>query len=37
MRLAGYDPMRRKFEPEAKTYWVERRVSDSPDRAFRQF
>lgn len=24
MRLAGHDPMRRRFDPEATTYWIER-------------
>jgi hypothetical protein len=24
MRLAGKDPLRRKFEPEAKSYWIVR-------------
>jgi len=37
LRLSGYDPMRRKFEPEAETYWVERPASDRRDRVFRQF
>ncbi len=25
MRLAGHDPMRRRFDPGAVTYWIERR------------
>ena len=25
MRLVGKDPLHRRFEPEARTYWIERR------------
>ena len=25
MRLVGHDPMRRRFDPGAATYWIERR------------
>ncbi len=37
-RLFGYDSMKRKFDPEAKSYWVERSAAavDSK-RYFRQF
>ena len=24
MRVVGYDPMRRRFDPDARTYWIER-------------
>lgn len=38
MRMFGYDPMHRSFEPDAKTYWLEHRPSDKPkQRYFRQF
>ena len=38
MRLFGYDPMRRRFDPEAATYWIARdeKASDAK-RYFRQF
>jgi hypothetical protein len=38
MRLIGYDPMRRLFDPEAGTYWIARdpKASDAK-RYFRQF
>jgi len=38
MRLIGYDPMRRRFDPEAVTYWIARdpKASDAK-RYFRQF
>jgi hypothetical protein len=37
MRLLGRDPMRRRFEPERKSYWVEHRPGGAPSRYFRQF
>ena len=37
MRVVGYDPMTRKFEPEATTYWTEHRTGDDPSSYFRQF
>ena len=37
MRLTGWDPMNRRMEPEATSYWVEHRPSDDPARYFRQF
>ena len=37
MRLCRYDPMRRRFDPGASTYWVEHRPGGNPDRYFRQF
>ena len=36
MRLVGYDPMRRKFDPEAATYWMEREQTKDQKRYFRQ-
>jgi hypothetical protein len=37
MRLLGYDPMRRGFDREAASYWVERPAAAEPRRYFRQF
>ena len=37
MRLLGHDPMRRKFEPGAKSYWEPRPQQSPPERYFRQF
>jgi hypothetical protein len=37
MRLVGHDPMRRRFDPEAATYWIEHRPDSDPGRYFRQF
>ena len=37
MRLCGRDPMRRRFDPGARTYWVEHRSAGDPGRYFRQF
>lgn len=38
MRLIGYDPMRRGFDREAASYWVERPAAAAePRRYFRQF
>ena len=36
MRLVGYDPMHRRFDPEAKTYWCPRKQDEPVDRYFRQ-
>lgn len=36
-RLVGYDPLRRKFDPEAVTYWGRRDAPDSVERYFRQY
>jgi hypothetical protein len=33
----GNDPMKREFDREAKTYWVEHRTGDDPATYFRQF
>ena len=37
MRAAGRDPMRRKRDPEIKSYWLEHRGGENVDRYFRQF
>ena len=37
-RIFGYDSMKSRFDPEAKSYWVERSVEAAdPKRYFRQF
>jgi hypothetical protein len=37
MRLLGHDPLSRHFDPDARSYWVEREALRSADRYFRQF
>ena len=37
MRLVGYDPMRRAFDPRASTYWTAHDPGTSKPRYFRQF
>ena len=37
MRLVGYDPMNRRFDPDAETYWSPQESTDDTDRCFRQF
>ena len=37
VRATGNDPMKREFDREAKTYWVEHRTGDDPATYFRQF
>jgi hypothetical protein len=37
MRLCGRDPMERRFDPNAKTYWKPRRTDVDSSRYFRQF
>jgi hypothetical protein len=37
LRLFGYDPMHRKFEPEAATYWSERPEDTDTSRYFRMY
>ena len=37
MRICGRDPMQRKFDPQANTYWQPRTKSKTTDRYFRQF
>lgn len=36
-RLMGRDPLRRKFDPKAKSYWLSRKPADTIDRYFHQF
>jgi hypothetical protein len=36
-RLLGRDPLSRKFEPDAKSYWLDRRQTDNLDRYFHQY
>ena len=37
LRLVGRDPLRRKFEPDAPTYWVSPRERRSKEDYFKQF
>ncbi|MFQ5511606.1 MAG: SxtJ family membrane protein [Candidatus Krumholzibacteriia bacterium] len=37
MRLFGYDPMKRRLDPGAATYWVEHRTAAELARYFRQY
>ncbi len=37
LRVVGYDPMSRRFDRTAKSYWLQRRRSDEVSRYFRQF
>ena len=37
MKLSGRDPMERRFEPSAKTYWKPRPTETDSSRYFRQF
>lgn len=37
MRLFGRDPMQRRFDPAATTYWVRRGEPPKPEQYFRQF
>lgn len=37
LRLVGYDPMRRRFDRDAETYWAEHRGDDGLSQYFRQF
>jgi apolipoprotein N-acyltransferase len=37
MRLCGYDPMQRRFDPQARSYWSRRAAAPEPGRYFRQF
>jgi len=36
-RLLGRDPLRRRFDSNANTYWIVRRAPDNVDRYFHQF
>jgi len=37
MKLTGHDPMKRRFDPSAVSYWIERTPRSDPSRHFRQF
>jgi hypothetical protein len=37
MRLGGYDPMRRRLDPNINSYWLERKPVDDVNRYFRQY
>jgi hypothetical protein len=37
LRVAGRDPLRRRFEPRAASYWVKRTEAAKSERYFRQF
>jgi hypothetical protein len=37
LRLTGYDPMQRRFDRAAKTYWLPRKPDDDTKRYFKQF
>lgn len=37
LRLAGHDPLRRKFDRGAKTYWHPRKGNGDAERYFKQF
>ena len=37
MKLIGRDAMQRKFEPQARTYWIEHNPGGEASRYFRQF
>lgn len=37
MRARGHDPMQRRFDPTATTYWTARPKAPAPSRYFRQF
>ncbi len=37
MRMLGNDPMSRKIDRDASTYWIEHRPGGKPERYYRQF
>jgi hypothetical protein len=37
LRALGRDPLHRRFEPEAKTYWIDRGEEPAVERYFRQY
>jgi hypothetical protein len=37
MRLCGYDPLERKFDPKLTSYWKPRRDRPTPESYFRQY
>ena len=36
MRVFGHDPLARKFDPQAPTYWVTRPKAKAPETYFKQ-
>ncbi|HYW79699.1 MAG TPA: SxtJ family membrane protein, partial [Thermoguttaceae bacterium] len=36
MRMLGHDPMHRRFDPDAETYWIPREQPERIERYFRQ-
>jgi hypothetical protein len=37
LRLLGHDPLGRRFDPQAKSYWSERKPPEDTERYFEQF
>lgn len=37
MRMCGYDPMQRRLDRQATTYWKPRKDTDEPKRYFKQY
>lgn len=37
LRAAGKDPLERRFDRNAATYWIDRRAEPEPERYFRQY
>ena len=37
LRLVGYDPLQRRFDPDADSYWSPHDPAGRPDRYFRKF
>jgi len=37
LRVRGHDPLQRRFDPSASSYWVPRRPAGDPRRYFQQF
>ena len=37
MRLVGYDPMKRRFDSSAESYWIARKPGRGPSSYFQQF
>ena len=37
MRMVGYDPLHRKFDRQAESYWIPKRDAPDVSRYFRQF
>jgi len=37
LRLLGRDPLNRKFDPDASTYWIPHKQTTNPERYFHQY